>query len=53
MDRHHRAEVWPLPLRATADPANWFAETNNTNSTWVDLRLTSSGIRGVAYGPAA
>jgi hypothetical protein len=41
-------------LRATADPANWFAETNDTNnSTWVDLRLTSSGIRGVAYGPAA
>ncbi|MDF2739232.1 MAG: putative secreted protein [Actinomycetia bacterium] len=41
-------------LRATADPANWFAETNNTNnSTWVDLRLTSSGIRGVAYGPVA
>ena len=32
-------------LRATADPANWFAETNNTNnSAWVDLRLTS--IRG-------
>lgn len=24
-------------LRATAHPANWFAETNNTNnSTWVD-----------------
>jgi hypothetical protein len=41
-------------LRATADPANWFAETNNANnSTWADLRLTGSGIRGVAYGPAA
>jgi Lysyl oxidase len=40
-------------LRATADPADWFAETNTNNSTWVDLRLTSSGIRGVAYGLAA
>jgi Lysyl oxidase len=41
-------------LRATADPANWFAETNNTNNTtWVKLRLTGSGVRVVAYGPAA
>ena len=41
-------------LRAIADPANWFAETNNANnSTWVDLRLTGSGVRVVAYGPAA
>jgi hypothetical protein len=41
-------------LRATADPANWFAETNNTNnSTWVNIRLTNSGVRAVAYGPAA
>src|SRR5215218_8596208 len=41
-------------LRATADPANWFAETNNANnSTWVDLKLTGSGVRVVAYGPAA
>jgi hypothetical protein len=41
-------------LRAIADPANWFVETNNANnSTWVDLRLTGSGVRVVAYGPAA
>jgi hypothetical protein len=41
-------------LRAIADPANWFAETNNANnSTWVDLKLTGAGIRVVAYGPAA
>ena len=41
-------------LRATADPANWFAETNNANnSTWADLKLTGSGVRVVAYGSAA
>jgi hypothetical protein len=41
-------------LRATADPANWFAETNNANnSTWVKLKLTSSGVTVLAYGPAA
>ena len=41
-------------LRATADPANWFAETNNANnSTWVTLRLTGSGVRVLTYGPAA
>jgi hypothetical protein len=41
-------------LRATADPANWFAESNDANNaTWVDLRLTGSGVRVVAYGPAA
>jgi hypothetical protein len=38
-------------LRATADPANWFAEMNNANnSTWVKLKLTSSGVKVVAYG---
>jgi Lysyl oxidase len=41
-------------LRATADPANWFAETNNANNaTWVKIRLTGSGVKVVAYGPAA
>jgi hypothetical protein len=41
-------------LRATADPANWFAETNNTNnSTWVNIQLTNSRVRVMAYGPAA
>jgi lysyl oxidase len=41
-------------LRATADPANWFAETNNgNNATWVKIRLTGSGVKVLAYGPAA
>ena len=41
-------------LRATADPANWFAEMNNANnSTWVKLKLTSSDVKVLAYGPAA
>ena len=41
-------------LTATADPANWFDETNNANNaTWANLRLTGSGVRVVAYGPAA
>ena len=41
-------------LRATADPANWFTETNDANNTtWVKLKLTGSGVNVVAYGPAA
>jgi hypothetical protein len=41
-------------LTATADPANWFAETNNANNaTWVDLRLSGSGVRILTHGPAA
>jgi Lysyl oxidase len=41
-------------LRATADSANWFVETNNANNaTWVKIKLTGSGVRVVAYGPAA
>jgi hypothetical protein len=41
-------------LRATADPANWFAEINDgNNSTWVGLKLTGSSVRVGAYGPAA
>ena len=41
-------------LRAIADPANWFAETNNANnSTWVNIRLTNSGVSVLAYGPVA
>jgi Lysyl oxidase len=41
-------------LRAIADPSNWFAETNNANNaTWAKLKLTGSGVRVVAYGPAA
>jgi hypothetical protein len=41
-------------LLATADPANWFAETNNAdNATWVNIKLTGSGVRVVADGPVA
>ena len=51
MDRHHRAKVGPLPTACTADPAKWFAETNNTNdSTWVNIRLTNSGVSVLATG---
>ena len=33
-------------LRATADPANWFAKTNNANnSTWINIKLTGAGVR--------
>ena len=41
-------------LTATADPAGWFAETNNANNaTWLNLKLTGAGISVLAYGPAA
>jgi len=41
-------------LKAIADPASWFVETNETNNaTWVDFRLTGSGVKLPAYGPAA
>jgi hypothetical protein len=41
-------------LRATADPANWFAESNeDNNSTWVNVRLTRSGVKVLVYGPVA
>jgi hypothetical protein len=41
-------------LHAAADPENWFAETDDANnSTWVDLKLTGSGVRVEVYGPAA
>jgi hypothetical protein len=42
-------------LQATADPANWFLETNDSNNfTWVDLQLTHNGkTRVLGYGPAS
>jgi Lysyl oxidase len=41
-------------LTVTADQANWFLETDNTNNfTWVDLELTSSGVTVIQYGPSA
>ncbi len=41
-------------LRATADRANWFSETNNTNNfTWVDILITGNSVSVIRYGPAA
>ncbi|HZA83869.1 MAG TPA: hypothetical protein VFC13_20760 [Actinomycetes bacterium] len=46
-DRH-------LNFYESRDNLNWFAETSNANnSTWVDLKLTGSSVRVVAYGPVA
>ena len=39
-------------LQATADPQNWFVESNDGNNvTWVDIHLSGSSVRIVAYGP--
>lgn len=43
-------------LMVTADPSNWFAETDeNNNTTWVDFELYRSGrrLRVIGYGPTA
>ena len=41
-------------LTATADPADWFAETDESNNTtWSDLMLNGAGVRVLAEGPAA
>jgi Lysyl oxidase len=42
-------------LLVTADAANWFAESNNSNNaTWVDLQLKGNAKpRVIGYGPAA
>jgi Lysyl oxidase len=41
-------------LTATADPGRWFFETNEANNaTWLDLKLTGSGITVLHQGPAA
>jgi hypothetical protein len=41
-------------LQATADAANWFSESNDTNNfTWVDIHLSGNSFSVVEYGPAA
>lgn len=42
-------------LQATADAANQFVESNNTNnSTWADVQLARNGkVRVLSYGPSA
>jgi hypothetical protein len=41
-------------LRATADAANWFSETNNTNNfTWVNIQISGNSVSVIRYGPAA
>ncbi len=41
-------------LRGVADPSGWFREKDNTNnSTWVDIQLTSDGVRVLNHGPSA
>jgi hypothetical protein len=42
-------------LQVTADAANWFVESNDSNNTtWVDLQLKgNSRPRVIGYGPAA
>ena len=41
-------------LRATADAANWFSETNNANNfTWVDIQISGNSVSVIRWGPAA
>jgi len=44
-------------LQATADAANWFVESNNTNNvTWVDVQLKAgpnTKVSVLQYGPSA
>jgi lysyl oxidase len=41
-------------LRAAADAANWFSETNNANNfTWVDIQISGNSVSVIQWGPAA
>ena len=41
-------------LWATADKANWFEESNNTNNfTWANVQIQSGQVRVLKYGPSA
>ena len=41
-------------LQATADEANWFSETNNSNNfTWVDIQISGNSVSVIRYGPSA
>ena len=41
-------------LTATADAADWFSETNNTNNfTWVEIQISGNSVSVQKYGPSA
>jgi hypothetical protein len=41
-------------LIATADPSNWFVESNGANNaTWVDLQIRSNDVSVKGWGPSA
>jgi hypothetical protein len=41
-------------LWATADPDNWFVESDNANNvTWVDIQLKGNKVSVIGYGPTA
>jgi hypothetical protein len=41
-------------LTATADAADWFSETNDTNNfTWVDIQISGNSVSVTRYGPYA
>jgi hypothetical protein len=41
-------------LQATADAANWFSETNNSNNfTWTEIQISGSSVSVIRQGPAA
>ncbi len=41
-------------LQATADQANWFMESNNTNNfTWANVQLKGGKVSVLSYGPSA
>jgi hypothetical protein len=52
-------DITGLPLgryrmRATADPSDWFSESNNTNNfTWVDIKISGTSVSEIRYGPTA
>jgi hypothetical protein len=41
-------------LIVTADPSDWFLESNNTNNvSWINIQLKASAVSIVRYGPSA
>jgi hypothetical protein len=41
-------------LQATADGANWFLESNDSNNfTWVEVQISGNSVSVIAYGPGA
>jgi hypothetical protein len=55
---HQGGDTFIVPscyrLQATADAANWFVESNNTNNfTWANVQLKHSQVSVLRYGPSA